>query len=53
VEFAPGMAAMLGGFGPRKSEVLAEFRKRLEKRFGDGPVILQAKAFVGIAQKPV
>ncbi len=51
--FAPGMAAMLGGFGPRKPEVLAAFRARLERRFADGPVKLQAKAFVGAAQVPL
>jgi len=53
VAFAPGMAAMLDNFGRRKSEVLAEFRKRLEKRFGLAQIELQAKAFIGVAQKPV
>jgi SAM-dependent methyltransferase len=53
VAFAPGMAAMLAGFDLRKSEVLAAFRARLETRFGKGPVELQAKAFIGVARKPV
>ncbi len=51
--FAPGMASMLGGFGPRKPEILAAFQERLERRFGDGPVELQAKAFAGVAQVPL
>jgi ubiquinone/menaquinone biosynthesis C-methylase UbiE len=53
VAFAPGMAAMLGGFGPRSHEVLAAFRARLERRLGNGPVELQAKAFVGAAHVPL
>jgi SAM-dependent methyltransferase len=53
VAFAPGMAAMLAGFGERMPKVLESLRARLEMRFGNGPVGLQAKAFIGVAQKPV
>jgi ubiquinone/menaquinone biosynthesis C-methylase UbiE len=53
VAFAPGMAAMLAEFGERMPEILEAFRARLERRFGNGPVELQAKAFIGVAQKPV
>ena len=52
VEFAPGMAAMLASFAERAPEVLEAFRARLEMRFGKGPVALQAKAFIGVGQKP-
>jgi SAM-dependent methyltransferase len=53
VAFAPGMAAMLGGFGSRKPEVLAAFRARLERRFGHGRVELQANVLIGVAQVPL
>jgi ubiquinone/menaquinone biosynthesis C-methylase UbiE len=52
VAFAPGMAAMLAGLGERATDVLQAFRARLEMRFGEGPLELQAKAFIGVAQKP-
>jgi SAM-dependent methyltransferase len=52
VAFAPGMAAMLGSFGPCAAEIIAAFRARLERRFGDGEVELSAKAFIGIAEVP-
>ena len=52
VAFAPGMAAMLASFAERAPEVLEAFRGRLEMRFGKGPVALQAKAFIGVGQKP-
>ncbi len=52
LEFAPGMAAMLASFAERSREVLEAFRARLEMRFGKGPVALQAKAFIGVGQKP-
>jgi SAM-dependent methyltransferase len=48
--FAPGMAAMLGGFGSRREEILEAFRARLERRFGGGAVTLKARAFIGSAQ---
>lgn len=52
VAFAPGMAAMLASFRPHESAVLAAFRARLERRFGDGEVELGAPAFIGIAEVP-
>lgn len=52
VAFAPGMAAMLASFGERAPDVLEAFRERVERRFGQGPVELQARAFIGVAQKP-
>jgi ubiquinone/menaquinone biosynthesis C-methylase UbiE len=45
--FAPGMAALLEGFGTARTEVLAAFRKRLEMLHGAGRVSLAARAFVG------
>jgi SAM-dependent methyltransferase len=45
--FAPGMAALLEGFGEAKAEVIAAFRKRLETRCGAGRVSLAARAHVG------
>src|SRR5215472_14812336 len=45
--FAPGMAALLEGFGGAKAEVLAAFRKRLETRRGAGRISLAARAYVG------
>jgi ubiquinone/menaquinone biosynthesis C-methylase UbiE len=50
--FAPGMAAMLGSFGSKREEILEAFRTQQERRFGDGPVILKARAFIGSAQVP-
>lgn len=44
--FAPGMAALLEGFGAARAEVVSAFRKRLEAR-GSGPVALLARAYVG------
>jgi ubiquinone/menaquinone biosynthesis C-methylase UbiE len=52
VAFAPGMAAMQASFGPREAEILAAFRARLERRFGDGEVELGARAFIGVAEVP-
>ncbi|SRR5579871_3512395 len=52
LEFAPGMAAMLASFAKCAPQVLEAFRARLEIRFGNGPVELQAKAFIGVGQKP-
>jgi SAM-dependent methyltransferase len=52
VAFAPGMAAMLASFGPHEAEVLAAFRARLARRFGDGAVELSARAFIGVAKIP-
>lgn len=44
--FAPGMAALLEGFGAARAEVVTAFRKRLEAR-GSGGVALLARAYVG------
>jgi SAM-dependent methyltransferase len=44
--FAPGMAALLEGFGAARAEVITAFRKRLEAR-GSGRVALLARAWVG------
>jgi ubiquinone/menaquinone biosynthesis C-methylase UbiE len=48
--FAPGMAALLEGFGGAKAEVIEEFRKRLQTLRGAGPVSLSARAFLGSAR---
>jgi ubiquinone/menaquinone biosynthesis C-methylase UbiE len=45
--FAPGMAALLEGFGEAKTEVIAAFRKRLEAQRGAGGVSLSARAYLG------
>jgi SAM-dependent methyltransferase len=45
--FAPGMAALLEGFGGARDEVIAAFRKRLEMQRGAGPISLSARAHVG------
>jgi len=45
--FAPGMAALLEGFGGAKTEVIAAFRKRLETLRGAGRISLSARAFLG------
>jgi SAM-dependent methyltransferase len=45
--FAPGMAALLEGFGAAKGEVLAAFRKRLETLRGARRISLSARAYVG------
>jgi hypothetical protein len=44
--FAPGMAALLEGFGPAKAEVIAAFRKRLEAQRGTGRISLAGCAYV-------
>jgi SAM-dependent methyltransferase len=44
--FAPGMAALLEGFGASRAEVITAFQKRLEAR-GSGRVVLLARAWVG------
>ena len=51
--FAPGMAALLEGFGAARTEVVTAFQKRLEAR-RSGRVALLARAYVGtvtVAQK--
>jgi hypothetical protein len=46
--FAPGMAALLEGFGAARAEVITAFQERLEAR-GSGSVALLARAWVGTA----
>lgn len=45
--FAPGMTALLDGFGAAGPEVIATFRKRLEAARGAGRISLSARAYVG------
>jgi len=45
--FAPGMAALLEGFGGARAEVVAAFRKRLETLRGAGRISLSARAYLG------
>ena len=45
--FAPGMAALLDGFGAAKDEVATAFRKRLETSRGTGRISLAAHAYLG------
>jgi ubiquinone/menaquinone biosynthesis C-methylase UbiE len=45
--FAPGMAALLEGFGAAKAEVIAAFRKRLETLRGTARISLTGCALVG------
>ena len=50
--FAPGMAALLGALGERRTDVTAAFVERLEATQGKGPVTLAAVAFVGGGRAP-
>jgi SAM-dependent methyltransferase len=45
--FAPGMAALLDGYGGAKAEVIAAFQKRLEAGRGVGRISLRARAHLG------
>jgi SAM-dependent methyltransferase len=45
--FAPGMAALLEGFGDARAEVVASFQERLERLRGAGHISLAARAYVG------
>lgn len=45
--FAPGMAALLEGFGGAQAEVIAAFRKRLESLRGARRISLAARAYLG------
>jgi SAM-dependent methyltransferase len=45
--FAPGMAALLEGFGAAKAEVIAAFRNRLEAIRGAQRLSLSARAYLG------
>ena len=52
IAFAPGMAAMVGGFGTDRAAVLEAFVASLERDRGAGEVALSAVAHVGLATKP-
>jgi len=52
LSFAPGMAALLDGFGAAKAEVTAAFRSRLEAMRGLERISLSARAYVGSATVP-
>jgi hypothetical protein len=45
--FAPGMAALLDGFGAARAEVITAFRKRLEATRGSAAISLLARAYIG------
>jgi len=45
--FAPGMAALLEGFGGARAQVIAAFRERLETLRGAGHISLSARAYLG------
>jgi len=49
LSFAPGMAALLDGFGAAKAEVTEAFRSRLEAMRGSQGVSLSARAYLGSA----
>jgi ubiquinone/menaquinone biosynthesis C-methylase UbiE len=50
--FAPGMAALLEGFGGARGQVIAAFRQRLEARRGSGRIELAARAYIGSVTVP-
>jgi len=50
--FAPGMAALIGALGDRRTDVMAVFVEQLEAAQGRGPVTLAAVAFVGSGRAP-
>jgi SAM-dependent methyltransferase len=52
VEFAPGMAAMVGSLGADRKRVLDNFVTALERDQGQGEVALCAVAHIGVAVKP-
>jgi len=45
--FAPGMAALLQGFGAARAEVIAAFQKRLETQRGAERISLAARTYLG------
>ena len=49
LDFAPGMTALLKGFGDARTEIIAAFRERLETRFGTDGLRLAARAWLGVA----
>jgi ubiquinone/menaquinone biosynthesis C-methylase UbiE len=52
IGFAPGMAAMVAGLGPRAPAAMERFAESLERRLGQGPIALTGVAFVGSADVP-
>lgn len=52
LDFAPGMAALLNGLGPRRMAVEAAFAAALVRDHGTGPVALGAVAQIGVATRP-
>lgn len=50
--FAPGMAALLDGFGGARAEVVTAFRQRLEATRGSGGISLLARAYLGSVTVP-
>ena len=52
IAFAPGMAAMLSGFGERAPAVRERFVQNLEMRWGCGPIDLSGVAFIGVGLVP-
>lgn len=51
LDFAPGMAALLGGLGPDRAAVEDAFAQALEADQGKGPVALGAVAQIGVATR--
>ena len=49
LSFAPGMTALLDGFGAATAEVTAAFRSRLESMRGSQGISLSARAYLGSA----
>jgi SAM-dependent methyltransferase len=47
LDFAPGMTALLDGFGAARTGIVAAFRERLEARRGTGGISLRARARLG------
>jgi ubiquinone/menaquinone biosynthesis C-methylase UbiE len=52
IEFAPGMAALVGSLGEDRRPVLDHFIAALERDQGHGAVALSAVAHIGVAVKP-
>jgi ubiquinone/menaquinone biosynthesis C-methylase UbiE len=50
--FAPGMSALLDGFGGARAEVVTAFRQRLEATRGSGGISLLARAYLGSVTVP-
>lgn len=48
IDFAPGMAAWVGGLGERRGAVLDDFVRRLERSHGQGQLELRGVALIGV-----